>query len=584
MTLAFSLGDVALLPAGASAVGFAPVTAILSLASGATEPISIQQLTTSPGVLRIEAEQGATVVLSFSSTAAGSTVFSKTVYGSGSIQGLPLTTTDTNNLKGSDSTSGNYTVTITATVTASGIISSDTLTLSFSYSPDPSISIGQLSISRLQNGAEQGPLPSIFRITRTGDISQAISINYTLGGTAIANVDYVQPALAANGQGSISIAADATNATLEIATIDHDVRNVSSRTLIVTLIKPDAYTLDPYASGASATLIDNETDVVVTVISSRDLSFVEGNGSNWIATLDVNLSQITTVPVSINYNFGDSLDGTAATATATEDYIGTAGTLTWPAGIMRQTISFEIVADSITEPDEFFFINFFDPNGVTFNGGGSYLSNRISLLNDDLEAGGDPNAGLTLILDTPGTLTGTDLNDTLIGSDGDDTLDGGLGNDILTGGLGADRLIGGGGSDRFVYNDYTESNRLKFDFIINFHLTQGDRIVPREAIQMPTKLWYLGNISAANLTTLDLALDAAYADVDRLTDGNQPLDSGEAMAFIWGTSLSNRSLYMVIDNPQSSSRNDDFLIRTNGPGFSAIWQNDPGLVFVRPAN
>jgi len=585
MTATFALGDLALLAATSTAGQAAAASTTISLAADAAEPITDSMLTASPGVLRIVAELGATVVLTFTSTASGSTVFSKSVDASGGVQGLPLSTNDVATLRGTASISGSYLVTITTTVTNStGITSSEVPPLSFTYSPDPRIIIGQLSISRIQNGAEAGELPSIFRVTRTGDLSQELTINYTITNTsAVPFVDYMPPTFDDDGRASLAFAAGSSTATITLATIDNDVRNLASRSFTVSLVRPENYNLVSGSSSSTATLVDNETSVPVPVISVRDLSYAEGESSNQAYTLTVSLSQSTNVTVSVNYSFGDNLSsGAEATAINGIDYLGTDGTLSWTAGTLSRTISFSIVGDSDIEPDEHFYINLFGPINATFSDAGTSLSSKISLLNDDFETVEDPNAGLVVTLSSPGTLTGTNRNDTLIGSDGDDTLNGGGGNDILIGGLGADRLSGGPGADRFIYGAYGESNSTGFDLIPDFSSSvQGDRIVLKSPISIPTKLWYLGNISASNLYNLDLALDAAYGNVDRLNTGSKSLSRGEAMAFIWGTTIANRTPYLVLRNPDpTATRADDLLIRIAGLNLNTIGEQNPSLIFA----
>jgi Ca2+-binding RTX toxin-like protein len=60
-------------------------------------------------------------------------------------------------------------------------------------------------------------------------------------------------------------------------------------------------------------------------------------------------------------------------------------------------------------------------------------------------------------------------DDKLLGGKGDDGILGGEGNDVLNGGEGVDIMAGGSGNDTFICD--------RFDTIIDFNLTEGDRIV-----------------------------------------------------------------------------------------------------------
>ena len=410
----------------------APGAPTLALNNGVSEPLSRAQLTASNGALLVtSAESGATVTVTLTSDAQGSSTVIKSFTSSGSTQSVVFTSTDAAVL-------GDGALTATATISDPAGNISSAVPLIFNYVAQPVAILGELSISSIQNGAEAGPLPSIFQVTRTGDTSAALTINYSLSGTAVGGVDYTLPTLNADGLGSITFAAGSNITTISLPTIDNQIRNTASRTISASLVKPETYSFVANQSKASASLIDNETDIVVPVISTRDLSFVEGSAGNWTASLDVMLSQITTVPVSVNYSFA----GPTATATGSgSDYSGTSGTLTWAPGTLKQTITFTIVADSAVEVDEVFFINLDGASGATFSNRGTSLSSKISLLNDDFNAPQDPNAGLTLTLSSAGSLTGTALNDTLNGSSGADNLNGAGGIDVLIGGRGADIVV-----------------------------------------------------------------------------------------------------------------------------------------------
>jgi len=86
-------------------------------------------------------------------------------------------------------------------------------------------------------------------------------------------------------------------------------------------------------------------------------------------------------------------------------------------------------------------------------------------------------------------------NDKLYGAAGDDHLDGGAGNDFLVGGSGADSLEGGAGADRFVVG------RDGDDYIIDFHASEGDRIVVPLAASYTVE--FLNNVGAAIIFTMN---------------------------------------------------------------------------------
>jgi Ca2+-binding RTX toxin-like protein len=260
------------------------------------------------------------------------------------------------------------------------------------------------------------------------------------------------------------------------------------------------------------------------------------------------------------------------------DYAGSNGTLTFTAGTSKQTISFTISSDTIVEDDQYFYVDLTSPNAATFLGGGSSLTSKVTILNDDTVAPVDPFAGQTVTMTSSGSLTGTDLNDILTGSSGNDTINGGLGNDIITGMAGADVLTGSAGADKFVYTSFADSTFSSYDQITDLYATtQSDRLA-LSAASLPSKLWNLGLISASSLSA---ALNAAYADADRVTTGAQALGSGEALSFTWGATLGTRSAYLVVDDSSNNTdHSTDLFLRTGGLSFSAVGSASVSSVFV----
>ena len=61
---------------------------------------------------------------------------------------------------------------------------------------------------------EAGPVPGVFTVTRTGSTAAALTVSYTVGGTATAGSDYT--ALS----GSVTIAAGAASATIAVTPVD----------------------------------------------------------------------------------------------------------------------------------------------------------------------------------------------------------------------------------------------------------------------------------------------------------------------------------------------------------------------------
>lgn len=107
--------------------------------------------------------------------------------------------------------------------------------------------------------------------------------------------------------------------------------------------------------------------------SGGNISVTEGNSGTLNASFTVLLSAASSEPVTVNYSTAN------ATATAGSDYQAKSGTLTFAPGVTSQTISIAVMGDTVTEPDETFFVNL--SNAVNASIEFSQMTGTI--LNDD---------------------------------------------------------------------------------------------------------------------------------------------------------------------------------------------------------
>jgi len=176
----------------------------------------------------------------------------------------------------------------------------------------------------------------------------------------------------------------------------------------------DISTLAPApATAAEAAIVFAATHFALTADAP---SVVEGNSGTTLLTYSLTLDHAPAAPITINYQ-------TLATGTATpnNDFVPTAGTLTFAAGQTHATVSVVVNGDTIVESNE----------TVLLQLSGSALASTVTatgtITNDDL-------AYLTL---TPGVdqLTGTAVDEIFLAANSDlgagDVLVGGGGNDLL---------------------------------------------------------------------------------------------------------------------------------------------------------
>lgn len=145
-------------------------------------------------------------------------------------------------------------------------------------------------------------------------------------------------------------------------------------------------------------------------VSVGDVSQVEGTGvgtTPFAFAVTVSAPQGCVVRGSVDFATADG------DATAPSDYVATSGTLTWTgAGPTARTIVVPVVADSVPEPDEQFWVRLSDPVGLTITGGAA----AGGIIDDDGSVGAGPVVGVDgspkcwIVCDIGVHVTGPDPN------------------------------------------------------------------------------------------------------------------------------------------------------------------------------
>jgi hypothetical protein len=135
-------------------------------------------------------------------------------------------------------------------VTSYGSGSTGAYSLSTTSTSPTNVSITASDSSAAETISGQTANPGQFTITRTGSTSNALTVNYTVAGTATKGTDY------SNLTGSLTIPAGSTTATLPVNVID-DSAVEGSETSVVSLSSSSAYTLGS-TSSATVTITDND--------------------------------------------------------------------------------------------------------------------------------------------------------------------------------------------------------------------------------------------------------------------------------------------------------------------------------------
>ncbi|MDZ8186618.1 MAG: Calx-beta domain-containing protein [Nostoc sp. ChiSLP02] len=271
------------------------------------------------------------------------------------------------------------------------------------------------------NVNEDGSSNLVYTFTRSGSTTNALTVNYGVGGTATFNSDYTQTGAATfNGTtGTITFAAGATTVNLIIDPIA-DTTNESNETVALTLNIGTGYTIGT-TTPVTGTITNDD---LLSINLGANQTIVEGNTSPQNVSYKVSLSQASSKTITVQYATANG------TARAGLDYTNTSGTLTFNPGETSKVINIPILNDSLNEANETFTLNLASPTNASLG----TTKSVTTTITDTLTA----SATTTLPTNVENlTLTGTAaINGT--GNAGNNILKGNSGNNILSGGAGND--------------------------------------------------------------------------------------------------------------------------------------------------
>ncbi|MFM6733829.1 MAG: Calx-beta domain-containing protein, partial [Microcystis panniformis] len=268
---------------------------------------------------------------------------------------------------------------------------------------------------------EDGTSNLIYTFTRTGVTTNALTVSYSIGGTATLNTDYTR----SGTNNTVTFAPNSTTATV-IVDPTADTTIESNETVALTLTAGTGYTV-----GTTTAVTGTITNDDLSQLSINDITVVEGQNSSAILTVTVNNPNAQ--PITVNYTTAP-ID-----ATANVDYTSQTGTLTIAPNASTATISIPILNDNLNEADEAFTVT---------------LSNAVNATINPDEAIGQVIITDTLQSSITRTLPNNVENLRLIGSNNINGT-GNAGDNKITGNSGNNILAGANGNDIYCFNAST---------------------------------------------------------------------------------------------------------------------------------
>ena len=411
---------------------------------------------------------------------------------------------------------------------ATGTITNDDVIL-----PSITLAVSPSSVT------EDGTSNLIYIFIRTGDTTNPLTVNYSIGGTATNGTDYTLLPTTVIFEANSAIAT---------VTVDPTADTIveSDETVILTLAAGTGYTVGT-PNAATGTITNDDTSVT-SQLSINDITVVEGKDNN--AILTVTVDNPNPQPITFNYTTAP------INATANVDYTSKTGTITIAPNTSTATISIPILNDNLNEPDEVFTVTLSNPVNATINP--DEAIGQV-IITDTLQSAITrtlPNNVENLRLIGTNNINGTGNagNNKITGNSGINQINGANGADILTGSTGADTFI-----FQFGQSTISASDRIT-DFAINSDkidlLTQAGN-----AMNAPSSFSRAGN---STVTTLQNLVNQVFTDANGAITGNQGLGVNSA-ALVQVTSGAIAGTYLIInDSTAGFQSSNDLLINITG--------------------
>jgi len=226
--------------------------------------------------------------------------------------------------------------------------------------PLPTLSVKGMDVEE----GNSGPTHAVFTVLLSAPTDTRVTVDYaTATGTALADIDF----LGSTNTLTLNPGQTTTNITVLVY---GDPFNEPNETFFVNLSNPVNAAI---ARGQGQAVIINDDSA--PVISIADVFMIEGTGGRTTVLFPVKLSAPSGQTVTVQFETAND------TAIAGNDYVATAGTLSFAPGKTEEAIPVEIIGDALSEATERFSVKLAPPVNATIDRGGEAF---ITIRDDDL--------------------------------------------------------------------------------------------------------------------------------------------------------------------------------------------------------
>ncbi|HEX5702970.1 MAG TPA: Calx-beta domain-containing protein [Pyrinomonadaceae bacterium] len=266
---------------------------------------------------------------------------------------------------------GSPTATVTVDPTADSTVEPDeTLTLTLAAGANYNVGSPNSATGTITNDdadvsvtvspssvAESGSDSLFYTFTRAGVMTDALTVNFSVAGTAIFNTDYTQSGAAtfSSSAGTVTLPAGSGSATVTLVPTP-DFIDEGDETVILTVTTGTGYNVGSPGSQQGTITDDDPTPTIqITDVTAPEPS----SPTSFVFT--VSLTNPSASQIDLNYTTATTGATTPATGgagcTPGIDYGDAAATLSFAPGETSKQINVTVCSDSTLEPDETFFVN-----------------------------------------------------------------------------------------------------------------------------------------------------------------------------------------------------------------------------------